>query len=192
MIRLGHDVDEPLDEPPVGPVDQLVQLDEALGAGEVAARERVERDAEHLLRPLAHLDEHRDERRVGLDVRHQPRQLRDRDAAVAAPLEQEVDVEDREQQAQVARDRRLEREHGLDRALDAEEELVDLVVEGDDLVGELDVPLLERPDGAVHRGEDALALLLELRFDPVEGLVDRHRDTVHLLGRAFSGYVTTP
>ncbi len=76
-------------------------------------------------------------------------------------------MEDRQEEPQVARDRRLEGEHGLDGAFDAEEELVDLVVEGDDLVGELDVPLLEGPDGAVHRREDALALLLELGFDPV-------------------------
>ena len=35
-LRLGHHVDEPLDEAAVGAVDQLVELDEALGAGEVA------------------------------------------------------------------------------------------------------------------------------------------------------------
>ena len=85
----------------------------------------------------------------------------------------------REQQPQIARDRRLQREQRPDRPLDREEELVDLVVEGDHLVGELDVALLERPDGPANRRNDPLALLLELRFDPVQGFVDRHPDTVH-------------
>ena len=94
-------------------------------------------------------------------------------------------MEHREQQPQVARHRRLEREQRLDRALDAEEELVDLVVERDDLVGELDVALLERPHRAADGGEHPLALFLELRFDPIEGFVDGHRDTVHLIGAGF-------
>ena len=79
-------------------------------------------------------------------------------------------MEDREHEPQVAGDRRLQGEQRLDRALDVEEEVVDLVVEGDHLVGELDVALLERPDGPANRGEDPLALLLELRLDPVESL----------------------
>ena len=82
--------------------------------------------------------------------------------------------QDREHEAQIARDGRLQREQRLDRALDVEEQAVDLVVEGDHLVGELDVALLEGPDGPANRREDPLALLLELRFDPVEGFVDRH------------------
>jgi len=40
----GHHVDEAHDEAPVRAVDQLVELDEALGACEVAPRERVERN----------------------------------------------------------------------------------------------------------------------------------------------------
>src|SRR2546425_12897490 len=34
-LGLGHDVDEALDEAPVGAVDELVERDEALGDGEV-------------------------------------------------------------------------------------------------------------------------------------------------------------
>src|SRR5207248_2634746 len=180
--RLGHDVDEALDEAAVGAVDQFVEVDEALRPGEVASRERVERDAEHLLRAVAHLDEDADERRVRVGVGDELGQLRDRDAAVAATLEQQVDVEDGQQQPQVAGDRRLKGEERLDRALDPEEQLVDLVVEGDDLVGELDIPLLERADGSPDGREHPLALLLELRFDAIEVFVDAHRDTVHPYG----------
>ena len=165
--RLGHHVDEPLDEAAVRAVDQLVELDEALGAGEVAVGERVQRDAHHLLGALAHLHEHLDERRVRVDVGDELRELRDRDAAVGRPLEQQVDVQDREQEPQIARHGRLEREQGLDRALDAEEALVDLVVEGDHLVGELDVALAEGPHRAADGRDDALPLLLESRLDPV-------------------------
>ena len=176
-VGLGHDVDEPLDEAAVGAVDQLVELDEALGAGEVPPAEGVERDAQHLLGPLAHLRQHLDEGRVGLGVGDELRQLRDGDAAVGAPLEQEVDVEHREQQPQVARDRRLQGEQRLDLVLDAEEVAVDLVVEGDHLVGELDVPLLERAhraaDGAERR---AAPIFLELGLDLLELGVDRHRE----------------
>ena len=91
-------------------------------------------------------------------------------------------MEDGQQQPQVAGDRRLKGEERLDRALDPKEQLVDLVVEGDDLVGELDVPLLERADGSPDGREHPLALLLELRFDAIEGFVDGHRDTVHPYG----------
>ena len=52
--------------------------------------------------------------------------------------------------------------------------LVDLVVEGNHLVGELDVALLQRAHGAADGLDDPLPLLLELCFDSVEGLVDRH------------------
>ena len=48
-------------------------------------------------------------------------------------------MEDREHEPQVDRDRSLPREQRLDALLDREVGLVDLVVEGDDLVGELDV-----------------------------------------------------
>ena len=98
QLGLGHDVHEALDEAPVGAVDQLVELDEALRAVQIAARERVERDPEHLLGPVTHLAEHVDEVGIGLDVRDELRELADGDTAVCGPLEQEIDVEDREQQ----------------------------------------------------------------------------------------------
>ena len=52
--------------------------------------------------------------------------------------------------------------------LDAEEVAVDLVVERDHLVGELAIPLLERPHRAVDGADDALPHLLELRLDLLE------------------------
>jgi hypothetical protein len=190
--RLGHYVDQALDEPAIGAIDQLVELGEALGLREVALGERVHRDPEHLLGPLAHLDQHGDEGRVRVGARNELRKLGDRHATVGAPLEQEVDVDHREQQPQVARDRRLESEERLNRAFDREEEVVDLVVERDHLVGELDVPLLQRPVRSADRRDDALAFLLQLRFEPVESFVDRHPDTVHPRNSSLSGCATTP
>src|SRR4029077_7248695 len=58
--------------------------------------------------------------------------------------------------------------------LDSEEVGVDLVVEGDPLVGELAISLLERADRSADGAEDALPHLLELRLDLLERRVDRH------------------
>ena len=74
-------------------------------------------------------------------------------------------MEHRQQQPQVSRHGRLQREQRLDRPLDGQEVLVDLVVEGDHLVGELDVALLQRAHGAADGLDDPLPLLLELCFD---------------------------
>ena len=63
--------------------------------------------------------------------------------------------------------------------LDAEEVAVDLVVEGDHLVGELAIPLLERAHRAVDGADDALPHLLELRLDLLERVVDRHREPAY-------------
>jgi hypothetical protein len=145
------------------------------------ARSRPERDAAHLLGPLAHLGEHLDEGRVGIDVGDELRELRHRDAAVGRPLEQEVDVQDREDEPKIPGHGGLERQQRLDLALDLEKQAIDLVVEGDDLVGQLDVALLQGPNGSANCREDALALFLELRLDPVEAFVDRHGDTVYRL-----------
>ena len=53
----------------------------------------------------------------------------------------------------------------------AEVALVDLVVEGDHLVGELDVLDCERVQAAAERAEDELAFLLERRLELVELLL---------------------
>ena len=129
------------DDAPVGAVDQLVEVDERLGPRGVAVAERVERDADHLLGPLAHLLEALEERLVVRDVLHELGQLGDRHAVVGHPLEVEVVVEDGEHEPQVDGDRRLPGEERLDALLDREVGLVDLVVEGDHLVGQLDVRL---------------------------------------------------
>ena len=87
-------------------------------------------------------------------------------------------MDHREQQPQVAGHRRLQREQRLDLVLDGEEVPVDLVVEGDHLVGELAIPLLERAHRAVDGADDALPHLLELGLDLLERVVDRHRASV--------------
>src|SRR2546421_3617652 len=47
--QIVAELEDPLDYAPVAAVDQLVQVDEGLGPLDVAGRERVHRDAEHLL-----------------------------------------------------------------------------------------------------------------------------------------------
>ena len=63
---------------------------------------------------------------------------------------------------------RLAGEQRLDALLDREVRLVDLVVEGDHLVGELDVGLQERVQASTKRAEDVRALLLQRRLELIE------------------------
>ena len=130
--------------------------------------ERVERDADHLLGARAHLLERVDEHPVGRDGRRELHELRDRHAVVADPLEVQVDVEHREDEPQVGRDRRLPREQLLDALLDREVARVDLVVERDHLVGELLVLLHERVERAAQRAQHERALLVHRRLELVE------------------------
>ena len=160
------------DDAPVGPVDQLVEVDERLGARRVAVGEGVERDADHLLGALAHLLEPLEDRLFVRRVLDELRQLGDRDAVVRHALEVEVDVQDGEHEPEVDGHRRLPREERLDAFLDAEVGLVDLVVEGDHLVGELDVGLEEGVERAAERAEDVRPLLLQRGLELVELLLE--------------------
>ena len=133
------------DDPAVGAVDQLVEVDERLGPAS-ALRSRKESSATRVISSArcAHLLEALEDRLVVRDDLHELRQLGDRHAVVGHALEVEVVVEDREHEAQVDGDRRLAGEERLDALLDREVGGVDLVVEGDHLVGQLDVGLQER------------------------------------------------
>ncbi len=152
--------------------NELVELDERLGGVDVALREGVERDASHSLCARAHVGERVDERGLGIEVGDELHQLGDRDAVVAHPLEVEVRVQEREHEPQVAGDRGLLREQRLNASLDVEVERVDLVVEGDHLVGELVVLLPQRVQCAAQRAEHELALLLQRTLGAVELLLE--------------------
>ena len=78
-----------------------------------------------------------------------------------------------EDEAQVARDRRLPGEQHLDPLLDVQVRRVDLVVERDHLVGELGVLLPECVQRAAQRTEDELTLFLQRRLGAVERLLER-------------------
>jgi hypothetical protein len=80
----------------------------------------------------------------------------------------EVHVQDREHEPEVGRDGRLPREQGLDAFLDRDVALVDVVVERDDLVGELVVALLQRAERPAKRPQDEVALLVQRRLEQVE------------------------
>ena len=77
-------------------------------------------------------------------------------------------MEHGEDEAEVARDRRLAGERHLDLPLEREVALVDLVVERDHLVAELDVLGTEGVDGAADRPQHDLAGLLEARLEAVQ------------------------
>jgi hypothetical protein len=80
----------------------------------------------------------------------------------------EVYVEDRQDEAKIAGDRRLARKQKLDALFDPNVMLVDIVVERDHLVGELFVALLESIDRAPQGTQDQLTFLLECRLEKIE------------------------
>ena len=61
--------------------------------------------------------------------------------------------------------------------LDRDVAPVDLVVEGDHLVGQLDVSLSERVQRAAQRAQDELALFLQARLELVELLLEADPDS---------------
>ena len=80
----------------------------------------------------------------------------------------EVVLQQREHEPEVGRDRGLAREQQLDPLLDLEVLRVDVVVEGDHLVGELDVLRAHRLDRAAQRAQHELALEAKKRLELVE------------------------
>jgi len=174
---LAGELDDALHDPPVRAVDELVEVDEGLGGGGVALGERPHRHARHLLGPAAHLLEGLDEGFVLFEVRRQLRQLGDRHAQVGRALETEVDVQDCEDKSQVDRDRRLACEQLLDALADREVAIVDLVVEGDHLVGELGILLLERVQRPAQGAQDQRGFLLEVRLEAIQLLLERESHT---------------
>src|SRR5262249_56296226 len=91
-------------------VEEVGEEDKGLRRREITMRKRTQRDAGHLLAARPHLLEPLEEARRRLDVGNELGELRDRHAVVGHALEMEVDVKDRQHEAQVARDRRLPRE----------------------------------------------------------------------------------
>ena len=77
-------------------------------------------------------------------------------------------MQERQHEPQVGRDGRLPREHELDLLLERVVAVVDLVVEGDDLVAQLDVLRTERVHDAADRAQDDLSGLLESCLEGVE------------------------
>ena len=172
-LDLMTEIEQAVDDPPVRAVDQLVQLEQRLGGNAVAQLQRTERDADHLLGPFPHLLEPFEQRVVGRKSLRQLGQLGDRDAEIAHPLEVQIVLEDREDEAKVARDRGLACQQELDPLLDLEVLRIDVVVEGDHLVGELEVLAAHGLDGATQRAKDELALDAERSLELVELLLER-------------------
>ena len=155
----------------VRPVDQLVELGQRVRPLDVAAGERVERDAHHLLRAVTHLGEPLDELPSRLEIRGELRQLRDRHALVANAFEVDRVVQDREDEPEIRGHRPLLGEKLRDRPLDLVVAKIDLVVEGDDLVAELDVLRVERIEHAAQRAQDDGTELLQIGLEGVQALL---------------------
>ncbi len=172
-LLVAADLEQAVDDAAIGAVDQLVEVEQRLGQLLVTGLERLDRDTDHLLGPLAHLAEAGEERVVGRQSLRQLRQLRDRDAEVAHPLEVEVVLQHREHEPEVARDGRLAGEQQLDPLLDLEVLRVDVVVERDHLVGELGVLRADGLDRRPDRAQDEIALVAERGLELVELLLER-------------------
>ena len=70
-------------------------------------------------------------------------------------------MQHRKDEPEVGRDGSLARQKLLDALLDREVLAVDLVIEGDDLLGQLDVLAPERAHGSAQRANDESGLALE-------------------------------
>ena len=95
-------------------------------------------------------------------VARQRHELGDVDALIAHPLDAADHVQQRRDDPQIARHRRLAREQRQDPLVDLEVAAVDPVVVGDDHPGELDVLVGDRLERAVE--------LLDDEVEPVERL----------------------
>ncbi len=85
----------------------------------------------------------------------------------------QVVLQDCEHETQIARDRSLARQQKLDSLLDLEVLRVDVVVEGDHLVGKLEVLRDDHFDRAAERTEDELAFHAKRGLQLVELFLKR-------------------
>ena len=85
----------------------------------------------------------------------------------------QVDVENCEHEAEIGGHGRLPGEEELDPLLDPHVALVDVVVEGDHLVRELLVALLECVDRTAEGAQDKRPLLLQRRLEQGELVLER-------------------
>ena len=98
--------------------------------------------------------------------------LRDVHALVPDPLEVEVDVQDRGEEAKIARHRRLDRDQLEHAAVDVEVAFVDRVVFADYRFRELGIVVDDRSHATSHRALGELALLEDLQPEILHGLVE--------------------
>ena len=147
--RIGAELEQMLDDSTVGAVDELVERRRAtppLRDSSTLKESSATRVISSHRAPISSKPSISAGRRV--DRRHELRELRDRHAVVGHSFEVEVHVQDGEHQPKIGRDGRLPGKQRRNAVLDLEVEAVDVVVEGDHLVGKLLVALLERVERA--------------------------------------------
>ena len=155
-VRVVADLERQLEDLAVEAVDLAVLAHEVLGQLDVARRRTPAWPAttsERAQRPIRRTRSSTSSR-TGGSWPTSGMQLGDVHALVAHPLDVLDDVQQRGDQPQVARDRRLQREQRQDPLVDLEVAAVDAVVVGDDDRGELDVLVLDRLERAVELLDD--------------------------------------
>ena len=161
-------------------VQAVVARDHGACGVRVPVHERVERIPQHRPRHAAHLVEFGRDRHLLLGLRQPFRRFGDVDRVVADPLEVVVDLEDRDEHAQVARHRMVERE-------DLHRGFLDLHLGPVD--GVVGLPNRLRIDrGLAHERHRALNQLL----DVVRHLVQRPRDVADPVVELPEGHRSRP
>jgi hypothetical protein len=122
----------------------------------------------HLDAALTHIDKALDDVPLCREVARELRQLGDRHALIADALDVNRRVEERENEAQIGGHRGLTCQDQLNLGLDRHVPVVDLVIEGDDLVAQLDVLRAESIDCTANGAQDDLTRLLEARLEAVQ------------------------
>jgi hypothetical protein len=153
-------------------VDDVVLADEVAREADVAAGERLLRLRDHRAGLPPHSQDPLNHVLVlGRVVTGERDHLRDVHALIPHPLDALHHVQERRDQAQVGRDRRLRREQGEDLLVDLEVAPVEPVVVGDDQLRELDVLVLDRLERPLERLADHVEPLERPDLEPAELLL---------------------
>ena len=171
-LVLGCELNETVEDPVVEVVDPVIEVGKLSGELEIAGRERPDRLLPDHARVLTHLHQLVTQRRIVAELGGTLHHACDRRRVVTHAFEVDVDVEDRRDETQVARDRGLERDRSQGTLLDLLVEVIDLPVAADDSPGPVRIALGERPDRVRQHLVGDLGHLDELLLEVVELVVE--------------------
>ena len=151
----------------------LRQLDVARGEGLLGLGHLRAGQATH---PLDRIEDVLVLRRLVAGQRHE---LRDVHALIAHPLDAADHVQQRRDDPQIARHRRLARQQRQDALVHLQVAAVDPVIVGDDHPGQLDVLVGDRLERAVQLLDDEVEPIQRLRLERAQALVELMASLVH-------------